>query len=179
MQEHNMAKRLEELKSMPFETLTDDQKKELNMLESLKKEYDNNQKMIPNFNTRPLYYDREGKSMSNWEWCGYCCDFEYKIIKQTTYGDFFVSTVWLGLDHDFLKKGPPIIFETMIFINNDREHELDGYMDRYSTEVSAILGHKKACKLANKAADKDLNRKYQFNKQQIDAFEKEKKDYPL
>lgn len=30
-------------------------------------------------------------------------------------GDVLVSTVFLGLDHRMLDKGPPILFETMVF----------------------------------------------------------------
>jgi len=84
-----------------------------------------------------------------------------RIVKQETLKNgLWVSTVFLGLDHNFLNKGKPILFETMIFskkkwwwdywnrfcrIVNKREwkkrmeSELD--MDRYSTWKEATAGH--------------------------------------
>ncbi len=158
MNYHNHVKKLEKLKSLPFETLTEEQKIELNVLIKMKKELDAHEDMSKKiFRGSIEYYDRKGKPMSFWQWSGYGNDFEYKIVKQNTYGDFFVSTVWLGLDHD-LPSNPecPIIFETMIFIEKDREHELQDYQERYCTEEEAIKGHIEACKLANTAASKDL-----------------------
>lgn len=57
-------------------------------------------------------------------------------------GELLVSTVFLGLDHNF-GEGKPLLFETMIFTG---EH--DGYQERYSTWEEAVEGHKKACELA-------------------------------
>lgn len=39
---------------------------------------------------------------------------------KTLWGEL-LSTVWLGLDHNFLGGGPPLIFETMLFAPTDRE----------------------------------------------------------
>lgn len=58
-------------------------------------------------------------------------------------GDVRVSIVFLGLDHGFDFKGPPILFETMIF---GGEH--DQYQDRYATRDEALAGHAKALALA-------------------------------
>lgn len=61
-----------------------------------------------------------------------------KIVKQETLPNgYWVSTVWLGLDHRW-GKGQPLIFETMVFYQG--ESDLD--MQRYSTEAEAIVGHK-------------------------------------
>jgi hypothetical protein len=54
-----------------------------------------------------------------------------------------VSTVFLGIDHNFSPGGPPILFETMIF---GGEH--DQFQDRYETREEALEGHKKALALA-------------------------------
>ena len=51
-----------------------------------------------------------------------------------------VSTVWLGLDHNYYG-GPPLIFETMVFHGYSCD---DIYMDRYTTWEQAVEGHKKA-----------------------------------
>lgn len=51
--------------------------------------------------------------------------------------DVEVSTVFLGLNHNYFKQGPPILFETMVF---GGKH--DGYMNRYATWDEAKAGHK-------------------------------------
>jgi len=64
-------------------------------------------------------------------------------------GDVKVSTVFLGLDHQF-GDGPPLLFETMVF---GGEHDQD--MDRYSTWDEALDGHKQICKKVFNAELKD------------------------
>lgn len=58
-------------------------------------------------------------------------------VKRTEIGDVSVSTVFLGLDHQW-GKGPPLLFETMIFGG-----KLDQEQDRYSTWDQAVEGHNK------------------------------------
>jgi hypothetical protein len=65
-----------------------------------------------------------------------------RVVDKTHSGDVEVSTVFLGLDHQF-GEGPPLIFETMIF---GGEH--DQYTDRCSTWDEAVEMHRRACKLA-------------------------------
>lgn len=48
-----------------------------------------------------------------------------------------VSTVFLGLDHQF-GQGPPLVFETMVFGG-----PCDGDQDRYSTWAEAEAGHQR------------------------------------
>ncbi|MCX4232111.1 hypothetical protein [Streptomyces ortus] len=48
-----------------------------------------------------------------------------------------VSTVWLGLDHNY-GDGPPLLFETMVF-GEGSWAEQD--CQRYSTELEARIGH--------------------------------------
>jgi hypothetical protein len=49
-----------------------------------------------------------------------------------------VSTVFLGLDHNFMGKGPPILFETMVF-GGPFNHTLW----RYATWDEAVTGHER------------------------------------
>jgi len=58
-------------------------------------------------------------------------------------GKINISTVFLGLDHNFDDNGPPLVFETMIFGGIH-----DQYQDRYSTFEEALAGHETALKLA-------------------------------
>ena len=50
-----------------------------------------------------------------------------------------VSTVFLGLDHNFMLDGPPMLFETMVF---GGKHDM--FQKRYCTEEQAKEGHARA-----------------------------------
>lgn len=56
-------------------------------------------------------------------------------------GDAKVSTVFLGVDHNY-DGGEPILFETMIFGG-----EFDQYQERYCTYDEAVKGHNIACQM--------------------------------
>jgi hypothetical protein len=51
-------------------------------------------------------------------------------------GDTDVSTVFLGIDHNFYGRGAPLLFETMVFGG-----PLDQECQRYSTWDQAEAGH--------------------------------------
>ncbi len=53
----------------------------------------------------------------------------------------YVSTVWLGMCHNYWGDGP-LVFETMVF--SSKESGIDEYCERYSTWSEAEEGHKKA-----------------------------------
>lgn len=61
-------------------------------------------------------------------------------------GGVHVSTVFLGIDHRHFGKGPPIVFETMIFGG-----ELDQSTYRYSSWDDAETGHAAAIRKVKKA----------------------------
>ena len=87
----------------------------------------------------PRYFDKQGNPMELLVWCKRLEDHEYKRVRETTLPDGkWVSTVWLGLDHSF-HTGAKLIFETMVF-NNDN-HQWEDEQERYSTEEEAIAGH--------------------------------------
>lgn len=58
----------------------------------------------------------------------------------------YVSTVFLGIDHNFTGLGDPILFETMIFGTS-----IDGFQMRYSDWASAEKGHSLAVFYARQA----------------------------
>jgi hypothetical protein len=62
-------------------------------------------------------------------------------VAETFIGDIHVSTVFLGLDEQF-GKGPPILFETMIFGGR-----LDEFQNRCSTWEQAEAMHSEAVQL--------------------------------
>jgi hypothetical protein len=59
-------------------------------------------------------------------------------VADTQQDEVRVSTVFLGLDHSFwpARVGPPILFETMVFVNGSAEQ-----MERYCTWDEAEAGH--------------------------------------
>jgi hypothetical protein len=59
------------------------------------------------------------------EWMG--ADRNRIIVRQDRIGASKVSTVFLGLDYNFDKEGPPVLWETMVFGG-----ELDQTMERCS-----------------------------------------------
>jgi hypothetical protein len=96
----------------------------------------------------PTYFDRQGKELELLDWARLFEDGDYKILKQDKIGKYRVSTVWIGLNMRFFGIDPPLIFETMIFIEEGQEKdELDFWQDRYSTEDEALEGHEKALEL--------------------------------
>lgn len=85
------------------------------------------------------YYDRQGEQISFKEWSKLHGDRDYCILRQERFAEYFISTVWLGLDHSF-ESDRPIIFETMVFKNSEGVEQI-----RYSTEAEALAGHERAC----------------------------------
>jgi hypothetical protein len=73
------------------------------------------------------------------DWHRWCQWFESseRLIAHTGNDKISVSTVFLGLDHNFSRRGPPLLFESMIF---GGPH--DGEQRRYATYDEAEAGHR-------------------------------------
>lgn len=72
-----------------------------------------------------------------------------RSVGMTAYGKVTVSTVFLGVDHNFSGMGDPILFETMVFAP-DEKHRMDEAGDftrRYRTWDEAQVGHAITCSL--------------------------------
>lgn len=97
------------------------------------------------------------------EWAAWFEEADRRVF-ETCAGDYRVSTVFLGLDHSF-GHGPPILFETMIFLNTPearlrpdesftdwcerrreltKEDELDSYQRRAASWLEAEAEHEVA-----------------------------------
>lgn len=91
----------------------------------------------------PKYYILDGKEIvpaSLWEWARWYGSAD-RHVAQVQIGQYWVSTVFLGLDHNHWGEGAPLLFETMIF-------DLDGKTDhqtRCSTWKEAEAMHAMAC----------------------------------
>jgi len=78
------------------------------------------------------------------EWGAFLEKDENRIVALTgVCDDAHVSTVFVGLDHNFLGVGPPLLFESMIF---GGAH--DGEQRRYATWAEAEAGHAEFVALA-------------------------------
>lgn len=89
----------------------------------------------------------------NLEQFGFRKDFDMnnRFDLKTQVGKYEVSTVDLGLNHQFDETLPPLYYETMIFIKgntfeerHNEENPFEYYQERYTTEKQAREGHKKA-----------------------------------
>jgi hypothetical protein len=98
------------------------------------------------------FYDKSGEPISMMRWARLLEDRDYATVAYDEVNlTVKVSTVWLGLDHNWFG-GIPIIFETMVFTFRDEPyvmpsgHELwwEGVEQyRYSTIEEALAGHAK------------------------------------
>jgi len=70
-----------------------------------------------------------------------------RIVKQEDIDDIKVSTVFLGLNHNFCGTGAPILWETMIFCSGKyKDHKMDQEQDRCSgTRKQALAMHEEMC----------------------------------
>jgi hypothetical protein len=75
------------------------------------------------------------------EWATAFNDMEKRRVARDQIGDVWISTVFLGLDHQY-GEGPPLIFETLI---SGGAYDQD--MWRYSTWDEAVAGHQAAVDL--------------------------------
>lgn len=90
------------------------------------------------------HYDRAGASMCLDCWMVKFEDMQYRrvalaILAKGSDHEVTVSTVWLGLDHNFSNTGPPLIFETMVWGG-----PLDQEKRRHATEADALAEHEAA-----------------------------------
>jgi hypothetical protein len=91
---------------------------------------------------RPLYYvlDDDGVPLAVDDaiiWADWFMKIDRRVALDYV-GLSRVSTVFLGVDHAF-GDGAPLLFETMIFA--DDESKLDLACWRYSTRAEALAGH--------------------------------------
>jgi hypothetical protein len=81
--------------------------------------------------------DLDGNPISLRQWC-VLFESTGRIVAQDHVGEYYLSTVWLGIDHGF-GDGPPLIYETMLF--KGTRNDVETY--RYSTWTEAEQHHAK------------------------------------
>ena len=115
------------------------------------------------------YFDRAGRPIGLFEWAELAADVDYKRVTETTLVDgTWVSTVWLGLDHQLYTEGPPLIFETMVFPRHgpsvgvaqlladpsSGDHWREQECWRWPTEAAARAGHDQVVAKITEALDR-------------------------
>lgn len=114
------------------------------------------------------------------EWSKSFEDPEGRIVQQDAVGEYFLSTIFLGLNHAFMG-GQGVWFETMLFEpNKDQDRhvdvvEVEGHSRRYRTYEDALRGHNgvlaelesKIGKPKRAPTEQELTR-YGFRKMQIE-----------
>lgn len=85
------------------------------------------------------------------EWAMWYEESSNRIIAQDNTRLHAISTVFLGLDYRWDGKGPPLLFETMVFKRQTEIREICGRLERVHEEVDmwryaslddALAGHK-------------------------------------
>jgi hypothetical protein len=100
----------------------------------------------------PRYYillDRMPVAVDMMTWAKWFENIDDRRVGDDCIGKVHISTVFLGLDHNWRGVGDPVLFETMIFGGG-----LDQEMWRYCTYAEAERGHQAALTQARIAAAK-------------------------
>lgn len=106
-----------------------------------------------------MYYDKDGFQIDVERWIELFSDKNYSRIALDRIGLIKISTVWLGINHNF-GNGLPIIFETVVFHNDIAE---DQY--RYSNLQEAKINHKS---LVLKIQEEKFSHKKQLKLKEIE-----------
>lgn len=84
-----------------------------------------------------------------WEWAAMLENGDARRVAVDSIADADVSTVFLGLDHNYHRSGPPILFETMVFdVSDEPGVTIEEYQTRCSTWDEAVEMHAEAVRWA-------------------------------
>lgn len=90
-------------------------------------------------------YGRDGERISFPEFVRRCEDRSYVIVRQRHVGEYYVSTVWTGINRNLRPNDTPRIFETMVAINDEWVHQ-----ERHATEQDALKRHREIVRICCK-----------------------------
>mgnify|MGYP001559975234 CR=1 FL=1 len=97
--------------------------------------------------SRMMYYRLDGNIVTHvddvMEWSRWFAKAN-RIIKRDVIDSVIISTVFLGIDHNFGDSGPPILFKTIIFGDDDVEDH------HYATYDEAVAGHERIVELTRR-----------------------------
>lgn len=74
-------------------------------------------------------------------------------VAHTFIGDCYISTVFLGLDHNWSKTGPPVLWETMVFGGelDQRQMRCTGAREQAEAMHAVMVKHVEAKQLKIKS----------------------------
>jgi hypothetical protein len=102
----------------------------------------------------PYYILKDGKAVAEWNPRIANAFVGHHVDKTSLYAsdgtEICISTVFLGIDHNYSGKDLPVLWETMIFWEGNG---LDGWQQRYTGDKAARAGHKKAVALVKTALE--------------------------
>lgn len=90
------------------------------------------------------HYDRQGNPITMMEFAELLMDDRYYRVARTAFYDvergytYDLSTIWMGIDHSWGSSEIPILFESMLFTDDESVSE---WGTRWHTEEEAIVGH--------------------------------------
>lgn len=112
-------------------------------------------KIMPEGFAKHLYFDWDGTPIQEWEAILKGTYFNRSVAKNLING-WIVSTVWLMINHNHFLMTPLLIFETMIFKDEENtpdNEELRNFQARYSSYSEAQEGHLRACELVKRKTE--------------------------
>ena len=95
---------------------------------------------------RPFHYVLEGRVPVAVDesdlliWADWMKTFQNRVVRQDRTEGFLISTMFLGMDHNWSGQGAPVLFETMVFHNVFRPD----YQTRCATWDEALVMHETA-----------------------------------
>lgn len=122
--------------------------------------------LLVNINPRHYILDKKGNPVATdlMTWATWfeksCKDFDAtkRRVAMTTIGRYKVSTVFLGLDHNF-GKGPPVLWETMVF-KKQTPGKIWGRKDGASVEMNRCSGSREQAEAMHERMVKLVKEKY-------------------
>jgi hypothetical protein len=97
-----------------------------------------------------MHYILDGTTVRHTEdvlaWAQWFETADRRVARTALTPEVEVSTVFLGIDHQFEPGGPVVLFETMTFAQRGMERKaLEMFTERYSTWHEAEQGHEAVC----------------------------------
>jgi hypothetical protein len=83
-------------------------------------------------------------------------DWKDRWDKKTKVGRFIVSTIFLVIDHNYTRTGPPLLFETCVF--DGGKYGTSEVVARYSSHKEALKGHDQWCRVAEEAQKEGVSK---------------------
>jgi hypothetical protein len=89
------------------------------------------------------FYDKDGRAIDLMTWARLREDPDYAVVALFKDTSITISTLWHGVDYDYLGAGAPMIFETKIFGEASAyvSPKLQEAQWRWQTEAEAKEGH--------------------------------------